>query len=522
MQDKKWIWILGLALLSIGANFWAFPVYILDEAKNAACAMEMFQRGDWITPTFNDQLRTDKPPLHYFFMMASYAAFGVSAFSARLFSVLFGLATVAVVYRFVYLTEGARIAFYSGLVMISSLYLTVQFHLAVPDPYFIFFLTLSWLSFAYGFSRTKAGYFYLSYAAMSLAFMAKGPLAVVLCVLVFTVFLITHGRFTWKTLMEVRVFPGILIFILIAAPWWIAVWRATDGEWPAAFIFGHNIGRYMAPFEGHGSFPGAIVVFFFVALLPLAGLVSRAIRVGWSERLGHPVILVSIIGVGAVLIFFIFSRTLLPTYVGPAVPVGAILVGYGMDQWLRRKNGTSGVPAWFAVLIFIMMVAAPFGLRSAIDQDPWIHSLPELAWLVVPLPIGAGMALYFFIRKRNEAALISYLGGFWLVAVLFFFAGAPRMMALNPVTVSLPVIQDSGRETVGYYFFNSAYVFALKRPLRTFYTPESLREYSAGKKIMVVTRKNYEAELTAAGFRVVFEQPYLFEGSVSLVMVNEE
>ncbi len=91
MQDKKWIGVLLMSIISLTSNFWDFPVYILDEAKNAACAMEMLQRTDWITPTFNGHLRTDKPPLHYFFMMTAYSLFGVSPFSARLFSVILGV-----------------------------------------------------------------------------------------------------------------------------------------------------------------------------------------------------------------------------------------------------------------------------------------------------------------------------------------------------------------------------------------------------------------------------------------------
>ena len=133
MQDKKWWLVCLLALLSVGSNFWGFPIYILDEAKNAACAMEMMQRGDWITPTFNGVLRTDKPPLHYFFMIASYKVFGVSPFSARLFSVVMGMFTVACVYFFVKRMINERSAFYSSLILVCSLYFVGQFHLAVLD-----------------------------------------------------------------------------------------------------------------------------------------------------------------------------------------------------------------------------------------------------------------------------------------------------------------------------------------------------------------------------------------------------
>ena len=50
----------GLVFLS---NLGAAQLFDEDEPKNAACAYEMQQRGDWITPTFNGELRTDKPIL---------------------------------------------------------------------------------------------------------------------------------------------------------------------------------------------------------------------------------------------------------------------------------------------------------------------------------------------------------------------------------------------------------------------------------------------------------------------------
>ncbi|HET6540195.1 MAG TPA: glycosyltransferase family 39 protein, partial [Chryseolinea sp.] len=68
--------IVVLSIVVYSSNLGGFSIYILDEAKNASCAMEMMQRDDLIVPTFNGKLRTDKPPLHYYFMIASYKAFG--------------------------------------------------------------------------------------------------------------------------------------------------------------------------------------------------------------------------------------------------------------------------------------------------------------------------------------------------------------------------------------------------------------------------------------------------------------
>ena len=47
------------------------PIYILDEARNAQCAREMLQRKDFVIPTFNNELRQQKPPLHFYAMMTA-------------------------------------------------------------------------------------------------------------------------------------------------------------------------------------------------------------------------------------------------------------------------------------------------------------------------------------------------------------------------------------------------------------------------------------------------------------------
>ena len=61
------LFFLSLTLLLL--NLDKPMIYILNEAKNAECAREMLVSGNYVVPYFNGQIRTDKPPLHYFFMV---------------------------------------------------------------------------------------------------------------------------------------------------------------------------------------------------------------------------------------------------------------------------------------------------------------------------------------------------------------------------------------------------------------------------------------------------------------------
>src|SRR5688500_17177424 len=71
------------------------PLVGPDEPRYSQVAREMFERGDWITPTLGGFNWFEKPALLYWLQIASYNVFGVSEFAARFGSALSGLGTVA-------------------------------------------------------------------------------------------------------------------------------------------------------------------------------------------------------------------------------------------------------------------------------------------------------------------------------------------------------------------------------------------------------------------------------------------
>ncbi len=70
------------------------PLLGPDESRYSQVAREMFERGDWITPTLGGFHWFEKPALLYWLQIAAYSAFGISEFAARVGSALFGLGTV--------------------------------------------------------------------------------------------------------------------------------------------------------------------------------------------------------------------------------------------------------------------------------------------------------------------------------------------------------------------------------------------------------------------------------------------
>ncbi len=92
----------GVALAALGAfaavsvaGVLLRPLIPIDETRYVDVAWEMHQTGQWLLPTKNHTLYTDKPPLLFWLINLVWSVFGVSGVAARLVGPAFGLAMVA-------------------------------------------------------------------------------------------------------------------------------------------------------------------------------------------------------------------------------------------------------------------------------------------------------------------------------------------------------------------------------------------------------------------------------------------
>lgn len=182
---QEGIIVLTFSLFLYLLNINGLSIYTFDEARNAGCAAEMFQKSEWIVPTFNDELRTLKPPLHYYFMIVAYKIGGINPFTTRFFSSLFGAFTILLTFFFAHRYLGRIPAWWAVFVLWSSLHFNIQIHMAVPDPYLIFFMTLLFFLFFHFLQTQKTIHLYGMYIAMGLCVLLKGPFAILLPGLIF-------------------------------------------------------------------------------------------------------------------------------------------------------------------------------------------------------------------------------------------------------------------------------------------------------------------------------------------------
>ncbi len=497
------------------SNIGGVSIYILDEAKNAGCAREMFQRGDWVVPTFNDELRTDKPPLHYFFMMLSYSVFGVNAFAARFFSAVFGALTIFITFLFTRKFAGSITAIWTSIVLLASVHLSIQFHLAVPDPYLIFFFTASLMSFYAAIKEQKLKYLLLMYVSIGFGTLAKGPVAIGLPGLIFLIFLLLSKRFSWKKISALKPVIGTFIVLLIALPWYILVHLKTNGAWSEGFFLKHNLGRFTGEMEGHGGIFLVTVLFVLIGLFPFSAFIVQAIKKAWKNRTDDFTLFNLIAGL-TVVTFFAFSRTKLPNYTVPSYPFLAIIIALYLQQINLKKINLS-VGIWVLLVLGIIIVP---GIFTALKLDPALASVNYIAFYFLPLPLLFIAGFSFFKKKKEEASLLLIAAGGVATALIFFVFAFPAIDAQNPVAKSLNLVE--GKEVRYFEKYNPSYSFYLQKEIPAI-SEADLQSFFATNPdgVVISTQKNIEKISLPENLNVSFSARDIFETPTTVLITKE-
>ena len=512
--------IVCAAILVLFANIWGYPLYILDEVKNAQCAREMMLSEDYITPTFNGQLRTDKPPLHYYFMILGYKMFGFSAFAARFFSAFFGVLTVLFTFLISKKYVGERGSKVTSVVMVASLGIMFQFHLATPDAYLVFFMTSALFAYYHFFKAGKKRYLYFSYIAMALAALTKGPVGIVLPAISIFFFLIAKKQLKRKTIKSLQIWKGVSIIALINLPWYGAVHWVTNGEWTTEFFLYHNFGRYTSSEIGHGSAFFLPTVFAVVWALPFSAFLIQSLHKPFKYRLNDLAIL-SLVTFTVTIAFFSLSSNKLIHYVSPTLPFVAIMTGNFLGA-VNSENWKSSKMNWSMYFLLALCVLIPIGAIVAINRSIEFSSLKYFSLIFLTLPIGAIFMVMFLLKKSLRGVVITMATTFILLVNLVFYLLLPKMIGQNPVKDSMSILEDAERVAT-YRKFNSAFVLAFDEKILGLDNLNELKsffaDYPGG---MVITRDKYlDEHQLIEYYEIIYRKNDLIDEHDTVIIVKK-
>src|SRR4051812_46746711 len=218
-----------------------------DEGRYAEISREMTVTGDWITPRLNGIKYFEKPPLQYWATAAAFSAFGLNEWTARLWSAITGFAGVLLVFytgrRLFAPTSGVIAAMALG----TSLWYLVIGHLNTLDMGFTSFLEAAMCFFLFAQAEARASprerYWMLAaWTAIALAVLSKGLAGIVLPAAVVIVYCAVQR--TLEPLRRMHFLAGVPLFVVICAPWFIAVSLANP-EFPRFFFIHEHFERFL-------------------------------------------------------------------------------------------------------------------------------------------------------------------------------------------------------------------------------------------------------------------------------------
>lgn len=403
-----------------------------DEAYYAESAREMVASGDWVTPHYNFEPRLQKPILFYWLIAATYTVTGVSETAARIWSALAGaglaFAACLVAARWI----GAGPAFLAGVVVATSFGVVPLARESLPDTPLAFFVTIAiWASIealgrapspAPGAARasrlTPASWLAIAAVAAALGMLTKGPVALALPATVLAPLAWIEwraGRLKSPWLFDVtlaRLALAAGLFVLIAAPWYVAVTRAQGLEYLPQFFVGENIERFATSqynaWRGYQYVPiivGGLLpwsAFGLLWLRPAVALMSGRRRLDEVEKR----LLAWALGP---LAFFVISIGSQPRYILPCLVPMAILLARTI--W-TRATASSGARDWpfvcaavvggLCILTAGLMLIRASAIVAAVTSE-WSRTGPSI--LVAAGALTALLALV--VRARRIPAVVA-------------------------------------------------------------------------------------------------------------------
>jgi len=399
-------------------NIGSYSLKEPDEGRYAEIPREMVEQGDYLVPHLNYVRYFEKPPLLYWVTAISYKVFGVNEWSFRFPNALTALLCVVVTYLFVAQWFTRKTALLSSLLLMSSFGFFAMAHIVTIDMVFAFLLFASLLSFFEFYRSEKPLFLFLFFAALALAILAKGPVAVVLMGVTIVLFLLVEKRVSFlKKMVSAR---GFLLFFLIVAPWFIAI-CLKEKEFFHFFFINQHVLRFFTT-KHHRS--GPVYYFFpvlFGGLFPWSIFLPRAVIKLWRAR----ELRLFFIWSAVVFCFFSISGSKLPPYILPVFPAASIILGHLFEsEWRQRVQPNREVTAYVIFFSCVALACLTYGTGLL---DSYLKAVPDIASLsgdIRGLSLGlsgvsfAILAILTFKRVRTYGSLFLMLSGFSLSVVL--------------------------------------------------------------------------------------------------------
>lgn len=367
------LWIAALALALAFGFLGSRDIWDPDEGRFTNVALNMLDSGDWINLKRNDNTgHWTKPPLTYWAIAASVAAFGQNPWAARLPMALSYLLCVWLAWRCARRlqpgTEATAAVIYATMLLPfgAAQFVSTDFPLAALQTLAVY----AFIESRFGAGRHPQRWLWLMWTAYAAAFLSKGPPALLPLLATMALQWLAPSAQPRRWLLALS---GMALFLALTLPWFIAVTIENPGL--LDYFLGVEVVDRIASgrFDRHSEWYGWLQVYgptLLLGTLPWTPALWRWARtlpaafLRWrdpAQRRAEAPSLLLALWLLIPLLVFCLARSRLPLYLLPLFVPLALLAARQ-----RHAEGLA-LPAWPRLALWAALL---LGLRLAAAQWP--------------------------------------------------------------------------------------------------------------------------------------------------------
>ena len=439
LTNNQSIALIGFLGLVIFASFnGQSHLFDWDEINFAEAAREMIVTGNYSLVQINYEPFWEKPPLFFWLQALCMNLFGINEFSARLPNAIAGAITGMVLYSIGRKNFSNSFGWLWAVAYCTSLLPVLYFKSGIIDPWFnlfIFYGTYATWKSIYNSNGKYLRWAVISGASTGLGIMTKGPVALLVVLMVFGVF------FLWKRFKVPIRFSQVsgftLSLIIIGGLWFFIEWISGRGHIIEDFIT-YQIRLLQTQDAGHGGpfyyhFVVLLIGCFPMSIFALGGFFIKQEKGSQQDFQRIMLLLFSL-----VLLLFSLVNTKIIHYSSLCYfPLSFFAANYLNGQYNRNSKEYAiqkiALPLIGSLLLIVFFTLPYLGnhieiLREAtwIDDDfAKANFNAENSWglidYLLPLIFAGGLALYFIIKSfsRHLYLMASMLVSFLIILTAF-------------------------------------------------------------------------------------------------------
>ena len=168
----------------------------------------------------------------------AYGIFGVNEFASRFFPAVFATFGVFITYYLGKRFYGQKVGFFAAIILAATPEYWYLSHAIITDMTLFCAISITLISFYFGYTQGKPNYYYISYAAAGIGILTKGPIAFCLPGLIIFLFLISQKDL--GHILKMKLATGIPLCLAIAAIWYLPMYIIHGQVFLDNFFGVHN------------------------------------------------------------------------------------------------------------------------------------------------------------------------------------------------------------------------------------------------------------------------------------------